>query len=127
MYLYGNTAHKFHTRIAYQRPRFLADSSLEWTPILDTASPACALSSKKEPGPCPRDANLKRSVPIAPAITRNDGGLQPSQNEHLQKRYRGEGVPNPALRAIIKIESGGDWPWIFSRKFCGSGAKVSAP
>jgi len=75
----------------------------------------------------PSGANLKRSVPIAPAITGNDGGLQPSQNEHLQKSYRGEGVPNPALRAIIKIESGGDWPWIFSRKFCGSGAKVSAP
>jgi hypothetical protein len=59
MYLYGNIAHEFHTRIAYQRPRFLADSSLEWTPILDTASPACALGSKKEAGPCPKRRELE--------------------------------------------------------------------
>jgi hypothetical protein len=55
------------------------------------------------------------------------GRVQVLQNEHLHKSGEGD-ASTGAPRAIIPLStSGGDWPWISSRKFCGSGAKVSAP
>ena len=91
MYLYANIAHEFHTRIAYQRPRFLADSSLEWTPTWIQRRQLVLWAPKKNPDLVPSGANLKRSVPIAPAITGNDAVCNPPRMNTCRKGTGGRG------------------------------------